>query len=382
MEGTEALATKLASGYAVPVRVYHTRSHPASDDPWIKARVDDINRIYGLTEAAHEWINNSIHIEWVRAEPRTFNYRAGGYIKVGHTRLWSIMHEVMHAFWSYWDGFPEPCDQMNIYTFRRDAAQFVLDFRERERSKNPNQLEPWRAYYNWMVQLLQWDTPDEESYWDILELGDYHRLPLFYHLIETSFPAHAAGRMDLIPPPLQKYMRGFLEEGGSSTWVEEGEWYSKLVEDDRRLWQIAAGDFDLLTPLDLYARARVQDDMMVNSLREMLIAAERQRLLDFINTLGEVASSEYWDNDPQFWNRYIADRISLVPLYLNELESSVGIELDETTLDAVVESLWSIWRLHFGVEDWAGVHGSVSSIEGLSEAQRTALLWMIEVKRP
>ena len=102
----------------------------------------NINRIYGLTEAAAEWVNNGIRIEWRRAQPGLFGYYPGGYIRVGHTDLESIMHEVMHAFWPHWNGFPEPCDQMNIYTFRSDAAQFVLDFREHDRSETPNPWEP------------------------------------------------------------------------------------------------------------------------------------------------------------------------------------------------------------------------------------------------
>ena len=155
LDGIEASATKLASGYEIPAWFFHTRSLPASDDPWIKARVSDLSRIYGLTEAATEWANNDLHIERVRAEPGHFAYRRGGRVWAGYTNSWVIMHEVMHAFWSHWDGFPEPCDQMNIYTFRRDAAQFVLDFREHDRSGTPNPWEQWRLYYDWMVRLLE-----------------------------------------------------------------------------------------------------------------------------------------------------------------------------------------------------------------------------------
>ena len=87
---------------------------------------------------------------------------------------------------------------MNIYTFRRDASQFVLDFREHDRLETPNPWEPWRLYYDWMVRLLEHDTRDEEDHWDILERREFHRLKgLFFHLLETSLPAHAAGKMDL-----------------------------------------------------------------------------------------------------------------------------------------------------------------------------------------
>ena len=123
--------------------------------------------------------------------------------------------------------------------------------------------------------------------------------------------------------------------------------------------------------------ARSQDAAIDESLRETLRAAERQRLIDFINTLEDVARLEYWRKDPRFWHPYVADHISLVPLYLNELDSSVGIELDDTTFDAVVESLRSISRLHAGEEDWSQARESISRIEGLTEPQRTAFLKMI-----
>ena len=377
LDGIEAPANKLASGYEIPPRFFHTTSLSASDDPWVKARVSELGRVYGLTEAAVEWMNSDIHIRWIRAEPGVFSFRAGGRIRVGYTGTWGFMHEVMHAFWGHWDGFQEPCDQMNIYTFRRDAAQFVLDFREHDISEKPNPWEPWRPYFDWMVQLLEVDTPDEENYWDILEDKDFHRLGGFYHLMETSLPAHAAGKTDLIPPPLQKYMRGFLEEGNSTTWAEEAEWYSRLSEEDRRLWQQLAGDGNNLTPLDLHVHAQVQDATIDEPLRETLRAVERQRLIDFINSLEEVARFEHWRKDPHFWLRYVEDRISLVPLYLDELHSSVDIELDDPTFDTVVESLRSIWRLHAGREDWSHVRESISSLEGLSEPQRTAFLRMI-----
>ena len=377
LDGIEAHANKFASGYDISPSFFHTTSLPASDDPWVKARVSELGRVYGLTELAVEWMNSDIHIEWKRAEPGWFGTFAGARIGVGFTGMYGLMHEVMHAFWGHWDGFQEPCDQMNIYTFRRDAAQFVLDFREHDRSGKPNPWEPWRPYFDWMVQLLKVDTPDEENYWDILEDKDFHRLWGFYHLMETTLPVHAAGKINLIPPPLQKYMRGFLEEGKSTTWAEEAEWYSRLGEEDRRLWQQLAGEGNTRTPLDLHVHAQVQDATIDEPLRETLKAVERQRLIDFINTLEEVARFEHWRKDPHFWRSYVEDRISLVPLYLNELDSSVGIELDDAAFGAVVEGLRSISRIHKGAEDWSQVHESISSVESLSEPQRTALLRMI-----
>ncbi len=376
LDGVQAYATKLARGDELPPWVYSTGSQSASTDPWVTARAGDIGRIYGLTEAAVEWVSNDLHIERRRAEPGWFAYYRGGFIEVGHTNSWAIMHEVMHAFWSHWDGFAEPCDQTNVYTFWVDTAQFVLDFREHDRAGTSNPLEPWRPYYDWMTRLLDIYAPDGEDYWRILEQREFHKLPDYYHIVETSFPAHAAGKMSLIPPPLQKYMRGFIEEGKNTTWSEEQEWYSRLNEEDRRLWHVLTGGVNAWTPLELGARSPVQNGMIDSSKREALRAAERQRLLDFINTMEDVAGSELWKVDPRFWNRYISEHISLVPTYLDELDSSPGIELDETTYDAVVEGLHSIWRLQVHREEWSDVHASISSIEGLSEVLRTALLRM------
>ena len=377
LDGIEARANKLASGYDISPSFFHTTSLPASDDPWVKARVSELGQIFGLTEAAVEWMNSDIHIEWKRAEPGWFGAYVGARIGVGFTGIYGLMHEVMHAFWGHWDGFQEPCDQMNIYTFRRDSAQFVLDFREHDRSGKPNPWEPWRPYFDWMVQLLEINKRDDENYWDILEEQDFHRLGGFYHLMETTLPVHAAGKMNLIPPPLQKYMQGFLKEGRSTTWAEETDWYSRLGEEDRRLWQQLSGEGNTRTPLDLRVHAQVQDAAIDESLRETLRLVERQRLIDFINSLDEVARFEHWRKDPRFWRSYVEDRISLVALYLDELDSSVGIELDDSTFDAVVESLWAVWRIHVGKEDWPHGHESISSIEGLSELQRAAFLRMI-----
>ncbi len=74
LDGIEAPATKLASGYDIPQKFFHTTSLPASDDPWVKARVGDLGRVFGLTEAAVEWMNSDIHIKWVRPEPGWFGF--------------------------------------------------------------------------------------------------------------------------------------------------------------------------------------------------------------------------------------------------------------------------------------------------------------------
>ncbi len=134
-------------------REIYTWPYSGTDDPWVKERIADTALIFGLTEDATEWMNNNILIEWRRGEPGWAGHLHGR-VTIGHSYLATLMHETMHAFWQLWDGFPEPCDQMNFYTFRRDVAQFALDFREYELSQSENPLEPWRAYYDLMVGLL------------------------------------------------------------------------------------------------------------------------------------------------------------------------------------------------------------------------------------
>ena len=115
------------SSYELPTAF--TRRYASSEDPWVKDRVRDVVRIYGLTEAAEEWMNSDIFIEWVRGEPG-YGGHLWGRAGIGHSYPGTLMHEVMHSFWQFWDGFPEPCDQMNFYTFRRDVAQFAIDVRD------------------------------------------------------------------------------------------------------------------------------------------------------------------------------------------------------------------------------------------------------------
>ena len=99
--------------------------------------------------------------------------RTGGKPTVGHSYPGTILHEVMHVFWDFWDGFPEPCDKMNLYTFRRDVAQFAIDVRDYYHSDFsepfPWESESWRLYYNMMIGLLEEAAPEGEDFWEILE---------------------------------------------------------------------------------------------------------------------------------------------------------------------------------------------------------------------
>ncbi len=64
------------------------------------------------------------------------------------------MHETMHLFWSYWDGFPESCDRMDLHSFRRDVVTFMAVFRALDNQELDNPMEQWRPYYESMIRGL------------------------------------------------------------------------------------------------------------------------------------------------------------------------------------------------------------------------------------
>ena len=124
LDGIETEPARLIEGSPFDHHpVARTRIDPANESQWARDRVRDVVRIYGLTEAAEEWMNNDIRIEWIPSEP---GYAGAhwGRPTIGHSNPGTILHETMHVFWHFWDGFPESCDKMNLYTFRRDVAQF------------------------------------------------------------------------------------------------------------------------------------------------------------------------------------------------------------------------------------------------------------------
>ena len=367
-----------------------TRMYPGTDDPWVKDRIRDTAMIYGLTDAAVEWMNNDILIEWRRGEPGWAGH-LHGYVGIGHSWLGTLMHETMHAFWQFWDGFPEPCDKMNFYTFRRDVAQFALDFRDYDHSGSDNPLEPWRPYYNVIVGLLAGEPLEGEDFWDVLEQGEYAKVWGLYHLIETSIPGYNPHHLSLVPPSLRRYLKGFMKHGESRTWEQELDWYLRLANEDRGLWSpFITHEIAHHTPYvrpQFGPRARIPEP-----LRSTLRRVDRQLLIDFINTLEDQAQRQWWDRDPGYWEFYVTRHIYRVSLYGAELEPSLGIDLEPANLDAVVEALQALHDLHCvpGVHDCgyhgtyrgrsvADVRGLIQNLEDLSDVQRTVLLEMIDL---
>ncbi len=110
-----------------------TQSWPAPDDTWTLGRLNAASSLYGLTESGRTWMSSDIGVEALRSEPGHAGYYSStGHIKIGRLgKLTTVMHEMMHGFWEHWNGFPDDCAAMNVYTFNQAVARFLLDFRRR-----------------------------------------------------------------------------------------------------------------------------------------------------------------------------------------------------------------------------------------------------------
>ena len=359
---------------------FQMRTYAKNDDPWVAARVNDLAEIYGLTESAANWLSNGVRIEWQRGLPGWAGYSDGGYVGVGHSELGTLMHESMHWFWPTWQGWREDCDRMNFYTFKRDQAQFMLNFRDYDRTGRPNPWEAWRPYYNYLVGILASDA-ERADIWGIFENRDFYKVGGFYHQQETIFPQHAARKLSLVPPPLQKYFQGFLKQGESRTWAEEVEWYSRLEEADHHLWNLAFATRDILhhSP-EMGAPRSAERTRIPEPLRTALRTADRQRLVDFVNTLEDVERKNDSDPDSGFWRWYVKGHLFIAQFYLPELDLSIGIEVEQPNLDSIRNLLeYLVTDLYCGTRTEAEARDTVSRADNISELQRTALLKIVDV---
>ena len=386
-----------------------TRAAESNADPWVAARIEDLQAIYGLTDAAVDWLTNGIRIE------RQFEHRggqpylgpgyagflAGGRVGIGHSEPFALMHEAMHAFWESWNGWPEPCDQMNFYTFKRDQAQFLLDFRDHDRAGGSNPWEAWRPYYTAAVAGLNVEIRDAkregrlrqgDDVWQILADREFYKVPNFYHRYETIYPSFGASNLALVPPPLRKYFDGFLEESEPTTWAEQVSWYSRLRDDDRRgdpsdhrLWNMAfvTRDIDYSSP-ELRASGSAATTRIPEPLRTALRDADRQRLVDFVNTLEVLdwdGNEHYsFDASGRFWQDYIRNHLYMSQIYLDELSPSIGVELEPAALEAVkgmIEGMVS--DLYCGRKTPTEMRSVISDATGLSALQKTAFTRMVDV---
>lgn len=114
---------------SLPSDVYRTSITPdvvllqgraGNDDPWTINRIANASDFYNLTERASSWMLEDIPVRVWRNDPGhgtlgTFNRDRPFTIHVGYPAgPRTLMHEMMHGFWHHWDGFPRPCEEMNL----------------------------------------------------------------------------------------------------------------------------------------------------------------------------------------------------------------------------------------------------------------------------
>ena len=374
------------------------RSNPTPpDDPWLSARMDEVVEIYSLTEKARRMLE-AIPLQVYPNEPGHAGY--GGPVHgvgVGEaTHPWTFGHEYMHAFWENWDGFPERCDKMNVWTFRRDLARWVLQFFIHDRAPGPNPQEAWRPYYNNVTADFKWwSNPWEillDAYRDDGHFGaDIWNL--MYHIADTDPPMMMFGQPHLLPPVLQPYFDGFIEpvkatsttpgfpnQYATSTLATLLDDYVALEPRDRRLTDEMSPFFSRLivgyTSSDRRGRTSI-----VEPLRTTMRNADRQALVDFINTLEQQACNPdcvpWWEADPAFWWRYSVVNLTRWTLYRREIGPRTGIELPDLNWSAMRQSLS---RLPVCDSEEAAIARSfINEQDAISEAQRGALLAVLSI---
>ncbi len=266
------------------------------------ARIDGVASLFGLSERARQWMTTDIRFERIRNEPGYAGYIAPDIVKIGGAAVpTGLMHEFMHSYFEHWDEFSEACDVMNVYAFRRDFAQFMLGFREYDQSEQSNPWEDWRPFYNYFVSIsVGFTSADCKSVWGLLEESRFDELwHAMYHVAETEVPAIAAGKLSLIPPPLRQYFVGFLAESEETKWEDELRWYSNLNLMDRYLWNTAFQYFWVLFDSPKIGLSQPSfSESIPEPLRQQLIDVDREKLVDFVNTLPKtcIAHSSTWLN--------------------------------------------------------------------------------------
>ena len=302
---------------------------PASlpeNDEWAKREIDAAADIYGLTDEARAWMHQHIQVVRMVGEPGWAGVW-GNNLGIGHPGPWTMMHEAMHLFWSYWDGFPESCDRLNLHSFRRDVLTFMVVFRALDNQELDNPMEQWRPYYESMTRSLP-DWIDGEPTATIIENEQFYRLwHYLYHVHETNVPAFAAQNLSLIPPRLRRYYIGFLKDDGREmSWHWESRRRMHLQSYDRDLWDTAYGP-NSLPQLEQWRFPHVAHNFRTGRLSEPLRTqiddAKRQKLIDFIETLPAVARNGYFrtcqNPDRGFGSRYVREHFGLSLSYLHEI---------------------------------------------------------------
>ena len=374
----------------------HTENRTPSDDPWLVDRIDDVVAIYNLTGQARAMMSD-VPVAVYRNEPGFAGYGGPNYgILLGHaSHPWTLSHEFMHAFWEHWDAFPLPCNEMNIFTFRRDLAQFILTFNLYDRLSGPNPWEEWRPYYNSLVADFDYYSgPDGQNGWELLvevfTEGGHFRTDiwdLLYHVADTDPPMLVSGNVHLIPPPLQRYFAGYIEPVGEpemTAWGDELALYYALTQVDGRLMDFASRYYYRLSD---YSRAYMYDPSealvsLPEPFRTRVRRADRQALVDFVNTLEDMSCNtqceEVWNAAPGFWAGYTHENLIRALLYTEEISVDTGIELEESNWKAVRQVLYALSDCgETGVED---ARELINSLADISETQRNTLLQVLSAR--
>ena len=174
-----------------------------------------------------------------------------------------------------------------------------------------------------------------------------------FHLADTNVPSLVAGK-PISFLPFAPLFQGFIAKGEAATWSEELDWYSRLSPEDNHLWN-SSRVFQYAPVLHYSPEYGSPGDgertSIPEPIRERLRAVDRQRLVDFVNTLSFLGCNtdceELWNADFDFWTRYTLDHLFISQFYLDELDLSMGIELEESSWEAAKKVLdYLTWGGH------------------------------------
>lgn len=362
-----------------------TQPGVGQEDQWAIDRINETANIYALPEASRSWLLDDIPVVRLTDLPSTGYITDRIYIGAPlgtHT----FMHEYLHGFWQHWEHFPEPCDVMNNYTFRRDVADFMVEFREADQSGQPNPWEQWRPLYNfWFGMTEGYRSDDGVDIWGMFEQRRYGELyDTLYHTLEADMSAYVRNKTSLIPPRLQPYFSEFYGNAEVSTWDEELRWYAGLSETDKRLWDNFFGHHAVLSTSPEYANVESVDPTKIEAeLYEELVKSDRRQLVDFINTLEDVACDtnceEFWKSKYAYFIVDLEAHLYRYSIYFDQIGPETGIEVDEDNLASVGEALeLLVSDIECGSKSANEVVTAIDAIDGLTDAQRQTFRQIID----
>ena len=131
---------------------------------------------------------------------------------------------------------------------------------------------------------------------------------------------------------------------------------------------------------DLDASSGARRTRIPEALRNLLRTADRQRLVDFVNTLEDAERTDDSDPDRGSWREHVRKHLFIAQFYLPELDQSIGIEAQQPALDAIREVLGHLVDLYCGKKFRAAeARELISNAEEISELLRTSFLKMVDI---